>query len=298
MSRRRQIPSSVRDLRVPNARRRYFEGASELPFRDGTGFDLARAWWLLEASFLAYVDDHTLLLRRFAEVGLRDGVILEDGDLRGVLVQGAGRAFLVFRGTLISRRSNLLTDADLRLVRNRRGPGRLHRGFREAYARLAAPVREACRRLPPGTSLYIAGHSLGGALAVLASSELRGGTALYTFGAPKIGDRDFVEQLPSLPRYRVINEHDLVCQLPPGPIFRHVGQAHLVTGTGDLHRGPAAQLSFRDRFERNLRGRLPRLVERLGDARALRDEVLRENVISDHAPASYSVRIWNATLTK
>lgn len=290
----KSIPTRVSELRVPNPGRRYFEGGDRRPFRDGRDFDLIRAWWMLEASFLSYLPNRDRVRADFASVGFRSCRFVEAGDLRGVLALGAGRALLVFRGTLVTSRSNLLTDADLRLVPAASGPGRVHRGFRNAYREISAPLEEACRRLPPGTKLYLCGHSLGGALAVLASASLREATATYTFGAPRIGDRDFVEHLPPAARYRVVNEHDIVCQLPPGPVYRHVGAPRLVTGSGDLLSGDAADLSFGERFQRILRGRLPRLWSLRDDLRALRHELLRENVVSDHAPASYAARLWNA----
>jgi len=63
--------------------------------------------------------------------------------------------------------------------------------------------------------LFLTGHSLGGAIAILmatrfSSSEVE---AVYTYGAPRVGDQDFVE-LYNLTHYRVEYGNDIVPHLP------------------------------------------------------------------------------------
>ena len=65
--------------------------------------------------------------------------------------------------------------------------------------------------------LYLTGHSMGGALAVLTACRLakmgRPAVATYTFGAPRIGDPAFCAGY-DLPTYRVVNRLDLVPEVP------------------------------------------------------------------------------------
>ena len=65
--------------------------------------------------------------------------------------------------------------------------------------------------------LFITGHSLGGALALLATKllapDING--ACYTFGAPRVANYEYFENLKT-PVYRVVNSSDIVPRVPPG----------------------------------------------------------------------------------
>ena len=135
---------------------------------------------------------------------------------------------LAFRGTE-KKVSDWLTDA--RCVPEVQGEARVHTGFLEAFAakkdatgRTAKEVVEdilarpgardgAGRPLP----LFITGHSLGGALALLATRlvapDMNG--ACYTFGAPRVGNYEYFRFVRT-PVYRVVNSADVVPRVPPG----------------------------------------------------------------------------------
>ena len=76
--------------------------------------------------------------------------------------------------------------------------------------------------------IYLTGHSLGGALALVASAALGGSSsfgdriaAVYTFGAPRVGKSNFSE-IVKAPHYRVINSGDIVPLVPPNWILGYV----------------------------------------------------------------------------
>ncbi|MEZ6197308.1 MAG: lipase family protein [Planctomycetota bacterium] len=287
----KRLPEDLRGLRVPNPTWPYFEGAGLRPFEaEAPGFRLANAWWLAEASFLAYLDDPEAIRASLARVGRTEVRIFESERLRAVLARGAGPAWLIFRGTLISSRRNLVTDLRVRLV-SHRGAGRVHRGFAEAFDHLRPALEAASSGADP---IFVTGHSLGAALATLAADELGPRARLYGFGSPRVGDADFAAGFRCPRAYRVVVEHDLVAELPPPLLYRHVGELHRILGDGRHLVGSAAELDLKERFERNLRERLPGIVRRATDAASLGGEALRENAITDHAPVSYAVRLWNA----
>jgi triacylglycerol lipase len=65
--------------------------------------------------------------------------------------------------------------------------------------------------------LLITGHSLGGALATIATKRLKhkaGIAACYTFGSPRVGDEEWIANIKT-PIYRLVNAADCVTMLPP-----------------------------------------------------------------------------------
>ena len=109
----------------------------------------------------------------------------------------------------------------------------VHRGFLGAYDCCADGILRAVNgHVPPDLGLYVTGHSLGGALAQIASAALERDNiaACYTFGSPRVGTSNFDRQV-KCPHYRVVNNWDIVPGVPP-PWFtgyRHTGDPRLLT---------------------------------------------------------------------
>ena len=94
-------------------------------------------------------------------------------------------------------------------------------------------------------SLYITGHSLGAALAVVAFPDLSVNTSIsnvfmYNFAGPAVGNSDFTSKYESLygdnhASFRVVNTNDLVPKLPPlgldctDLMYEHVSGEHQIT---------------------------------------------------------------------
>lgn len=130
-------------------------------------------------------------------------------------VDGSGQMLiLVFRGTQPNIR-DVFTDIRADLVAAP-GGGRIHRGFLEAFDQVRDPIDVALAR-HRGPPVYIAGHSLGGALALVATRYLeRESTgACYTFGGPRVADDQFFKGIKT-PVYRLVNAADGVPRLPFG----------------------------------------------------------------------------------
>ena len=128
-----------------------------------------------------------------------------------------GMLVLAFRGTEKSLR-DWKTDLRARLVpaRDERKPGLIHQGFQESYYAVETQVEAALAGFP-GEPLYLTGHSLGGALAVVATRFLDAGSlaACYTFGSPRVGDLSLAKEFRT-PIYRMVNAADAVPRLPFG----------------------------------------------------------------------------------
>ena len=110
----------------------------------------------------------------------------------------------------------------------------------------ADAVREAGRMLAPMEALYVTGHSLGGAMAVLLTTMLLTGEnpdyqaiarrlrAVYTFGQPMVGSPVFADTAGAafreagVPLLRYAYRKDPVPVLPPRSVgeFAHLGQEY------------------------------------------------------------------------
>ncbi len=128
-----------------------------------------------------------------------------------------GMLVLAFRGTEKSIQ-DWKTDLRAKLVpaRDELKPGRIHQGFQESYYAVEADIERELERFP-GEPLYVTGHSLGGALAVVATRFLDAGNlaACYTFGSPRVGDLSLAKEFKT-PIYRMVNAADAVPRLPFG----------------------------------------------------------------------------------
>lgn len=80
----------------------------------------------------------------------------------------------------------------------------------------SAAAKDGDRQLP----CYFTGHSLGGALALMATRELAHDIegACFTYGAPRVASYDYFKHMKT-PVYRIVNSSDIVPRVPPGAIM-------------------------------------------------------------------------------
>jgi len=124
---------------------------------------------------------------------------------------------ITVRGT--QETSDILRDLDARQVPYKEGDGQAHRGFYEAFQAAKDFIQrylDAFHR--PEHHIVVCGHSLGGAIALLLAEWLRrdwsDNIQIYTFGAPRAGDRAFVEGAAALIHHRLVNHNDPVPGVP------------------------------------------------------------------------------------
>lgn len=209
--------TSTDDLFRPAQAGDFFPWRDELP--PGTHIPLTCA----ELSRLAYaprvVIQHTLeSLGWELEQSLHGAKFLPgQADTEGFVTRSCdgGARFVVFRGTDSGSVDDLLTDLNA-IPRLWRGRHTVHRGFADEYDSLCDPLTLWGGGSP---ELVLTGHSLGGALATLALDDLPG-SRLVTFGAPRVGDRSFVESLRATSVERYVHCCDLVPRVPLASLSR------------------------------------------------------------------------------
>lgn len=287
-------PRSLETLYPPVPGHHWFDGAAECRF-DATG-TLARPanrWWLCEHALLAYSDAkevQSVLRPWYGSV-----TPAQDDASSGFayLARASDYAVLAFRGTEVFRPGDpypklraVLGDwiSDAALARRRwQGAGTAHRGFILAFEALWRHIETLLGMLPEELPVYCCGHSLGGALAVLAALRLHDRNRhrclhLLTLGQPAIGDAACVGALAALDYIRLVNGRDLIARLPPAWMgYRHGGKLVRLASAPALRAGDLVTAVER-RWSRWLAALTP-------------------DVLVDHAPLHYSVAAWNAAVS-
>ncbi len=231
------------------------------------GFSRVNAWWLSELSRLIYVrgdaegaDCQSRMRNDFlAKVDLHERWFYNGKHVQCAIIgplpkQERRFSILVFRGTQGSI-SNWLFNLSTALSVWPTG-GSVHKGFKIILLEAWEKIRQQLESI--SKPLYYTGHSLGGALAVLAAS-LHTPTAVYTFGSPRMGNAEFVNKTKAIKIYRVVNPRDIVTSVPPLPGILHVGEPHCLAGV----KADDAQRSWLD----------------------------APSFLADHSPSNYTVKL-------
>lgn len=175
-------------------------------------------------------------------------------DTQYLYARGADYDVLICRGTE-NKLADIRTDAQCPL---RLWPGgsqsKAHQGFSTQADIILADLKTQHPTAGLERPLWITGHSLGGALAVLLAlqlSTIRGMklAGLVTFGQPKVGDALLTQAITQqlLPFYRrYVNQRDIVPKLPPLPDYRHSGQLYYFDDLDQLQLNPPRWLMLLD----------------------------------------------------
>ena len=153
----------------------------------------------------------------------------------GFVAAHRNMTIVAFRGT--ETIGNALTDVKTALIRHGIFPGLVHLGFAHAADIVYPSVRVLVTAMGRERPILITGHSLGGAMATLVAHRLSAEgfhvRAVYTYGSPRPGDRNFRDAY-RLHNYRFVNDNDLVPHLPLRWCYRHVGHLKLLTRDSKL----------------------------------------------------------------
>jgi alpha-beta hydrolase superfamily lysophospholipase len=166
-------------------------------------------------------------LARYAELAYE-----EPGDVRARLIDSPANGQTGRELTFLSRggtQAYVIRLYDITAWE----PGKVHRGYAGAYRALSVDLAAILR--DTDRPLYFCGHSLGGALATLASTRQPAPTATYTFGSPRVGNGAFAREVRYL--FRLVHEDDIAPKFPFFLGYRHGGEAWHLSRRGEISRG-------------------------------------------------------------
>jgi len=214
-------------------------------------FSLATARDLAALSELSYRPEPEV--RAVCDEGGLEFTWIEDErmDTQGFVCGDEDCVTVVFRGT--ESPLDWITDLHATLTQHASGVGRVHRGFYISYSLIERQLRDALKGLG-SRNLLFTGHSLGGALAVLAASDFSSPsriTRLYTFGQPRVGDAAFIARVNARVDgyHRFVNNNDVVARAPLEKWgFAHGGRLNHLDFRGGLHLDPMSWVVFVDRM--------------------------------------------------
>jgi hypothetical protein len=151
-----------------------------------------------------------------------------DGDTQLYYVYNADKVIVAWRGTaslfdvgtdLAFRPVNSeLCDIDKTQCTSLLPAGKVHTGFWSGYNRVEKKFSKEVSKfeqLAGERELFICGHSLGGALALIHSVKLKNvNPVLHTYGMPRTFTRDAVTQLSEITHFRHVNDNDPIPAVP------------------------------------------------------------------------------------
>jgi len=240
-------------------------------------FSLVNALWLAELSRLVYncAPSRPGVLE---QAGFTEVASLSHHSLQALLVSptttgSESCSILVFRGTHDLR--NWISNITIAHAPWPPG-GIVHKGFKDALDTVWREIESWLDRYPTPRAFY-AGHSLGGALATLAASR-RPTKAVYTFGAPRVGDAAFCATLHKTAVHRIVNGQDIVPGLP---------LQHNVIDFQHPEDEPALHLRHTDL-------EMPFIEPPLSVENVLWRHLQPPPALADHAPVNYVARLQAA----
>jgi triacylglycerol lipase len=314
------LPDDTWDnLYYPPPNYSYLENSNRFDFEPGAlDFSWKNAWWLAEASLLAYVKKKTWNdVKAILTAARFDDAIQFGADpaksTKGFIAWRAGPspfAVVAFRGT--DNDDKRTRDSDIDVAPESKSGYVVHRGFDRALDQVwdaeVAPALATFLGLHPGAPVYFTGHSLGAALATISVTRFQGAVcALYTIGSPRVGDDRFVRAVLQKTRkvFRFVNCQDIVTQIPPEVLleryYRHVGAEKYINRAGAILDHPSDLDKWVDAT--------PGIAAHDGSA-ALSNlahpakfvSLAQERgavvdpppyLLGNHTPARYAIRIWN-----
>ena len=195
---------------------------------------------LARMSGIAYTEPN-IAKHEFNQLGYPHCQFVNNTGAQCYIVWNAKELVIVFRGTESDKWNDIKADINAWFVPQK--IGKCHKGFDKELQKLWYQIEFAVEAQAPNKKIYLTGHSLGGAMATLCASKIEYYEVdfLCTFGSPRVGNRAFIKNIPTV-------HHRYV---PPALMtYKHHGDMKYIN-----HYGNIRYMTVWQRLKDQLRGR-------------------------------------------
>lgn len=209
--------------------------------------DTFKPFFFAMCSALAYRDPDKGWTKHLDAIGV-DWKFYDVEGAQCYVLEDSEKIIVVFRGTEPTQWNDIKADLSIRKTWHR-GSGKVHRGFMTETWKLFDQLAMHVYRTPK--QVYITGHSLGAAMATLYSMSCRpiSPPRVFTYGAPRAGNKEFVQSY-DINTTRVVNNNDAIPRVPPAAFgFRHTVEPLYIN-----HYGNVRNLTVWQKFKDKCRG--------------------------------------------
>ena len=210
-------------------------------------------------SGIAYKGEKTAA-KAFKDIGYPNHKYISKKGAQCHVVWNSKEVVVAFRGTEPKQTSDI--KADLNIVQQQsNSEGDVHGGFKTEIDKVWVTLVNILKKRDSKLPVFVTGHSLGGAMATICCSRLEDEynelcCFLYTYGSPRVGDKEFVEGL-CVPHMRFQNNNDVVCKIP----FWVMGYRHHGTNQYINYYGNIRKMGFWQRLKDSWRSRIRALLK-------------------------------------
>lgn len=206
---------------VIHAYKRYDAFKSESSWTAPSGYEilseLSYQWPLQEKD----VSGNYFLQIKFPKIGNLGKYLTQDIPM-GFIARKGRNVYLIFRGTMTANEWRRDVSAGMVPFYDDEA-AKVHDGFLKSYQPFRESIRTCIEQCGSIGNLFIAGHSLGGALSTIAAIDMEElvdskKICVYTYGSPRVGNIGFVEKYNKLfakRTVRIANSSDFVVSVPP-----------------------------------------------------------------------------------
>ncbi len=168
------------------------------------------------------------------KLGYTTHKFIENDGAQVHIVTNKDEVVVCFRGTEPKEFSDIKADLNALPDRAFNGSGFVHNGFQTEVNKVWVDIEKYLEDKTKNKNVFVTGHSLGGAMATVATSRFAHVTALYTYGSPRTGSTKFVKSIKT-PHFRHVNNNDLVTCVPFAMLgYRHHSTARYINYYGNI----------------------------------------------------------------